>query len=51
MKGSVPYVPSVGMSGIAAIEVGQLSFVETRVRDLAVVEANGELRRIRGRAT
>jgi len=50
MEGSVPYVPSVGMSGIAAIEAGRLSFAETRVRGLEVDEANGESRRIRGRA-
>ena len=49
IKGSVPYVPSVGVSGIAAIEGGKLSFVEMRVRGLVVEGDDGEARRIRGR--
>lgn len=48
IAGTVPHVPSFGVSGVAVVEDRRLSFLEMRVRDLAVEGLAGEPRTAAG---
>jgi hypothetical protein len=48
ITGTVPHVPSYGMPGIAVVEDRRLTFLEARVRDLAVEGLAGEPRDLAG---